>query len=370
MSSNRPIDQLTQRMRAEMLHSNALFGFVFVIRSDGSGCSRVLPLSGTIQRESTLRKYLKPLAEQALAARSKGVNRSIKVETPPPIADSNSPCYAAIITQQLGDVGCVAVLHQLKNESEASRRLRELETTLQNWQMEQEDESGKEAPTIRLDRMLETCVKWDKNAILVAGYPAFLRFETGLRALTMSPISSQALADLGREVMPEPHQIAELPGVSQFDLSFGEDHQFRFAVLGRPQTMAIIITQLKGTPTPLQDCNAGWTPTQARQWVEPLKKSVAGNNRDALVLGGAPPLTWAADGIYPVSAPVLTGADIRSTVDRTIQLPNRFLQRDGYTQFSVSLNGEPFRVAMFGYPSSPLLLYQKLPAAESPLQVG
>jgi hypothetical protein len=367
MASNRPIDRLVQRVEAAILRSNALFGFVFEVTSDGLNFLRGCPLAGTIRDEAILRQYFKQIGNEAVAARLAGENRSIEIKIATEIS-RESTWYASIITQRLDVLACIAVVFQARDEKEAAIRLREFESVMDVPQFEEKDAVEGLDISAKWDRILETCIKNDQNAILVVRFPPFLRSEHGLRPMKAPVITAQHLSEMVKDIAPASDQILEIPGLRLFDVKFGESYEFRIAVLAHPDPGVIIVTRLQGEAMPLLACNAGWLPSKGGPWIGRLKECIVGNEQDVILVKNAPPLTWGADGLHAVSGPILTSADIRSCIGRTVEPADQVLHPAGYLEFGLSLNGKRFRAAMFDQPSSTMLVLLRLRMPE--LSVG
>jgi len=356
MSASEPIDALLQRVKAVIVRSHALFGFVFEFTVDGLGIMRGCPLFGSVRDESVLRDYFKPLGEQVLGASALRQNKSLPAAVREPFGTEpqEGHLYVAIQTQGMGVRAGVAVVYQAANDIRAASQLLELEAAL-------DDSKAKKAVggdgQLWFARLLESCEQQKKDAVLVAGYPPFLRFEGRLRALDATPLTAGDLAGVPDNTVPPIAEFTELPGLRAFDLRFGDLGRYRVAVLGLAEPLALVVTRLSETSVELDGCIHGWVPNTGGAWVEPLKQNLAGTRANALIVGGSPPFVWAADGLSPAShAPVLSDSEVAAFVSRLTGPSNRIRCLHGYEEFGLSLNGEHFRVAMFGQPPTIVLV--------------
>lgn len=103
-------------------------------------------------------------------------------------------------------------------------------------------------PTLRWDRLLETCIRANGSEILLLPQmPPFVRVENRLRALAVDPLTSDDIATMLRELAP-PEQPND-HGVYEFDRQYGP-YRFRIAAFGSPPRLTILMRLPQSAATP------------------------------------------------------------------------------------------------------------------------
>jgi hypothetical protein len=215
------------------------------------------------------------------------------------------------------------------------------------------------------DRLLETCVRTEKNALLVSGLPPFLRFEEGLQSVDVPAITLEELGEMLDEVLPSPAKLEKVRGCRSFTLRYGSGFNFRIAALGGACPRMLTVTKLPRVipeaAAPVEEA-AGDRPAdvQTGEWRSLLARCEAAVGGSALLLPGSPPMLWWELGIHPLEPAPLSVHAMRQIVS-AMWPPDEFRRRvDGYDRFDLGMaGGEIFRVAVFDPSGEPMAVLMR-----------
>ncbi len=219
-------------------------------------------------------------------------------------------------------------------------------------------------PKLSWDRIFQTCVTANNDAILVARYPVFLRSEWGLRPFLVPALGANEIVSMIDEIAPPPKDRWEFAGGYMFDTKFGENYRFRISVVGIQESPSAILTRLSffAPRLPLSTDEAKWTSVDPPLSYESLLAWCGeGARRDAILVPKCPPLMWSDSAIHVPFVPELSSTEISSLVAHKIKRLGIARKDESYPSFNIAQGTHRFCAAVFEDRDPILVALMKLP---------
>ncbi|HEY1921991.1 MAG TPA: hypothetical protein VGG44_04440 [Tepidisphaeraceae bacterium] len=217
-------------------------------------------------------------------------------------------------------------------------------------------------PKLPWGRTFETCINQKKDAVLIAGYPVFLRSEWGFQAFLIPPLTADDIISMTNEIMPPPSERWEFAGGYMFDVRYGEEYRLRISVVGNRESPSILLTRLSSQAAglPLTEMEKWTASEQPLSFEILLEWCMESGRRDAILVPKCPPLVWSDSAIHVFFGPALTVAEVSSITNR-IKALGGFQEGTSYPRFGFSFRTQRFCAAVFGDREPVFIALQKLP---------
>jgi hypothetical protein len=214
----------------------------------------------------------------------------------------------------------------------------------------------------RWDRIFQTCINQNKDAVIIAGYPVFLRAQWGFQPFLIPPLTSDDITSMIDEIAPSPSERWEFAGGYLFDVKHSETYQFRISVVGNPESRSALLTRLSPKALGLTTEMEKWTASEQPLTFDRLLGWCAkSGTRDAILVPNCPPLVWSDSAIHVFFGPGLSVAEVTSITTRIKELGG-FQEGTTYPRFGFSFGTQRFCAAVFEDGEPILVALMKLPA--------